>query len=101
MKHNTTKNVIKSKTIATSIHKEINELMIKTCRYTKQSMKQKAITNTFDVGNNGQRKYKKKKETIANTNIKRNPPPHAQTETNKADDETESKNNRNRLGRCW
>ena len=50
MKHNTTKNVIKSKTIAISIHKEINELMIKTCRYTKQSMKQKAITNTFDVG---------------------------------------------------
>ena len=82
--------------------------MIKTCRYTKQSMKQKAITNTFDVGskcktekettNNGNTK---KKETIANTNIKRNPPPHAQTETNKADDETESKSNRNRLGRCW
>ena len=87
MKHNTTKNVIKSKTIATSIHKEINELMIKTCRYTKQSMKQKAITNTFDVGSKC--KTEKKKETIANTNIKRNPPPHAQTETNKADDETE------------
>ena len=65
MKDNTTKNVIKSKTIA--IHKEINELMIKTCRYTKQSMKQKAITNTFDVGS----KCKTEKETTNNGNTKR------------------------------
>ncbi len=67
MKHNTTKNVIKSKTIATAIHKEIDELMIKTCRYTKQSMKQKAITNTFDVGS----KCKTEEETTNNGNIKR------------------------------
>ena len=67
MKHNTTKNVIKSKTIATSIHKEINELMIKACRYTKQSMKQKAITNTFDV----ESKCKTEKETTNNGNTKR------------------------------
>ena len=67
MKHNTTKNVIKSKTIATSIHKKINELMIKTCRYTKQSMKQKAITNTFDVGS----KCKTEEETTNNGNTKR------------------------------
>ncbi len=67
MKHNTTKNVIKSKTIATSIHKEINELMIKTCRYTKQSMKQKTITNTFDVGS----KCKTEKETTNNGNTKK------------------------------
>ena len=67
MKHNTTKNVIKSKTIATSIHKEINELMIKACRYTKLSMKQEAITNTFDVGS----KCKTEKETTNNGNTKR------------------------------
>ena len=67
MKHNTTENVNKPKTIATSIHKEINELMIKTCRYTKQSMKQKAITNTFDVGS----KCKTEKETTNNGNTKR------------------------------